>query len=96
METADVIKEYRAAKDEYVFDGSVFNEDPDRVRLVKQIITEKLSQVDRTIIVLYADCQSYRKLGKALGLSHMTVRKEVLRIRRIILDEYERMKGNAQ
>lgn len=96
METADVIKEYRATKDEYAFDASVFNEDDDRVRLVKRIISEKLSQVDRTIIVLYADCQSYRKLGKALGLSHMTVRKEVLRIRRIILDEYERMKESEQ
>jgi DNA-directed RNA polymerase specialized sigma24 family protein len=92
MEPDEVIKAYRLARADYAYDGDPFNEDPDRVRLVKQIISEKLPQVDRTLIVLYADCQSYRKLGKALGLSHMTVRKEILRIRAEILAEYEKIK----
>jgi hypothetical protein len=50
--------------------------------------------VDKTLILLYTDCQSYRKLGHRLGLSHMTCRKEVIRIKNIILKEYER--GNER
>ena len=57
------------------------------MRIVKQILA-RLPQVDRTLFVLYAECQSYRKLGKALGLSHMTARKEILRIRQTIVEEY--------
>ena len=65
----------------------VLDKDPDQVRISKRILA-KLPQVDRTLFILYADCQSYRKLGKALGLSHMTARKEILRIRQTILEEY--------
>ena len=56
---------------------------------VKKIIDTKLSLADKTIILLYVDCQSYRKLGARLGVSHMTLRREVQRIKNIILKEYE-------
>jgi hypothetical protein len=46
--------------------------------------------VDKTLILLYTDCQSYRKLGHRLGLSHMTCRKEIMRIKSIILKEYNK------
>ena len=90
MNTSEIIHEYRATKDEYVFKPDIFDEDPEKVRTIKRIITQRLSQTDRTLIVLYADCQSYRKLGKVLGVSHMTARKEVLRIRAAVLAEYEK------
>jgi transcriptional regulator of aromatic amino acid metabolism len=61
------------------------------VHRIKEIINNKLSIVDKTLILLYVDCQSYRKLGKRLGLSHMTCRKEIIRIKNIILKEYERI-----
>ena len=47
--------------------------------------------MDRTIILLYADCLSYRKLGKRLGFSHATLAKEVRRIKEKILEEYHKM-----
>ena len=40
------------------------------------------------IILLYADCASYRKLGERLRVSYVTAGREVLRIKRIILAEY--------
>lgn len=91
MEPDEVIKAYRASRADYEYHPDIFDQDEERVRLVKQILSS-LNQVDRTIIVLYAECQSYRKLGKALGLSHMTIRKEVLRIRAHILAEYDKLK----
>ena len=84
----EVVKEFRLIKQEYAYDPSIFNPDDPKVARLKEIIDTKLSQVDKTIILLYVDCQSYRKLGHKMGLSHMTARREVLRIRDIILKEY--------
>lgn len=87
-ELNEVVKEFRQIKQEYAYNPSVFSTDDPKVARLKEIIDTKLSQVDKTIILLYCDCQSYRELGRKMNLSHMTVRKEVLRIRKIILDEY--------
>ncbi len=88
---SQVVDDYRAIKQEYAFDPGPFNGDENRVRRIKEIISTRLSVPDRTLILLYAEYQSYRKLGEQLGLSHMTVRREILRIRKIILDEYGRL-----
>ena len=89
MNENEVVKEYRTIKEEYAYDPDILSNDDERVSRVKQIIDTRLSVVDKTIILLYADCQSYRKLGKKLGVSHMTIRRECMRIKKIILDEYE-------
>lgn len=88
----EIARSYLEIAKDYVFDPSIFNNEPERVALVKYIINERLSQVDRTIIVLYADCQSYRKLGKRLGLSHQTVAREIHRIKNEILTIYNELK----
>lgn len=67
------------------------NDEPDKVYAVKDIIANRLDEVDRTLILLYADCQSFRKLGERLGMSHTTVRKEIVRIKNNIRDLYERL-----
>lgn len=88
MTENEVVKEFRHIKEEYAWNPDIMCPDDPRVARLKEIIETKLSQVDRTIILLYCDCQSYRKLGKKMNLSHMTIRREVMRIRKIILDEY--------
>lgn len=89
MNENEVVKEYRTIKEEYAYDSDILSKDDERVARVKQIIDTRLSVVDKTIILLYADCQSFRKLGKKLGVSHMTIRRECMRIKKIILNEYE-------
>lgn len=86
----EVVKEFRMIKQEYAYNPDIFTTDEPRVARLKEIINTRLSQVDRTILLLYVDCQSYRKLGKMMNLSHMTCRREILRIKKIILEEYER------
>ena len=90
MKENEVVKEYRQIKEDYKFNPDIMCPDDPRVSRIKEIIDTKLSQVDKTIILLYADCQSYRKLGKKLRLSHMTCRREIIRIKKIILEEYNR------
>ena len=87
----EVVKEYRAIKQDYAFDSDIMSKDDERVAKIKKIIDTKLSLADKTIILLYVDCQSYRKLGARLGVSHMTIRREVQRIKNIIMKEYEKV-----
>lgn len=87
----EVVKEYRAIKQDYAYDSDIMSMDDERVAKIKMIIDTKLSLVDKTIILLYVDCQSYRKLGEKMHLSHMTVRREIIRIKNIILKEYENL-----
>jgi len=88
MNTNEVVKEFRQIKQEYAFNPDIMCQDDPRVARLKEIIDTKLSQVDKTIILLYVDCQSYRKLGKKFNMSHMTLRREVMRIKKLILEEY--------
>lgn len=89
MKTDEVIAEFRKIKQEYSYNPDIMNEEDERLTRIKKIIDNKLSLADKTIILLYVDCQSYRKLGARLGVSHMTIRREVQRIKNIILKEYE-------
>lgn len=85
----EAVAEFRKIKEDYAFNPDIMNDEDERVSRIKEIIDTKLSLADKTIILLYADCQSYRKLGKRMGVSHMTIRRDCQRIKRIILNEYE-------
>lgn len=89
--TKEIIRDFKDIKEDYVFDADIMNMEDERVHRIKEIINTRLSLVDKTLILLYVDCQSFRKLGERLGLSHMTCRKEIIRIKNIILNEYERI-----
>ena len=88
MKENEVVKEYRQIKEDYKFNPDIMCPDDPKVSRIKEIIDTKLSLADKTIIILYVDCMSYRKLGARLGVSHMTIRREVQRIKDIILEEY--------
>lgn len=84
MRIAPIVRSYKQIAQDYAYQGGVFCEDTPKVRRAKWVVEHCLTPADRTIIILYAELGSYRKLGARLGMSHTTVRKEVLRIRNII------------
>lgn len=90
MNSKHIVKEYRDIKEDYAFMPDA--REPERVNKIKEIVNTRLSQADKTIIILYCEYQSFRKLGQKLGVSHMTMRREIQRIRGIILSEYEKIK----
>lgn len=94
MKTDDILRDYREIKDDYSFDPDIMNREDPRVRAVKKVIQERLTEPDRIIITLYFELQSYRKLGARLGLSHMTAGREVRRIRGVILQEVREILEN--
>ena len=65
--------------------------DDDELMLMKKIV-RSLPVADMVIILSYAEYRSYRKLGAMFGISYVTVRKEVLKIRKKITEEYERLR----
>lgn len=89
MKVNEIIRDFKEIKEDYKFSDDIMCNEDERIHRIKEIINTKLSIVDKTLILLYTDCQSYRKLGQRLGLSHMTCRKEIMRIKSIILKEYE-------
>lgn len=86
----DIVRDFKDIKEDFSWHPDIMTNEDDKVDKLKKIINTKLSLVDKTIILLYVDCLSYRKLGKRLGVSHMTIRREVQRIKKIILEEYEK------
>lgn len=92
MAEKDAARDYKEIRQDYAFDPDIMNDEPERVARVKYIVNNCLNQVDRTLIILYADCQSYRKLGKRLGLSHTTVAQEINRIKAEIRRIYDELK----
>lgn len=82
--TDDLGRTFREIRRDYAYDGSIFTDDDALMRRTKWVIENRLTMADRTIIILYAELGSYRKLGKRLGLSHTTIKNEVHRIREII------------
>lgn len=91
MNEGSIAKEFKMISKEYAYNNSIFSEDSEKVSILKKIINQDLDQVDRTIILLYIDCQSYRKLGEKMGLGHMTIRREVLRIKNLIKEHYDKL-----
>ena len=87
----NAFRDFKDIEADYRFDPSIFTEDGERVAALKYIINNKLSRVDKTLILIYADCMSYRKMGQRLGFSHTTMRNEVKRIKGLILEEYNKL-----
>ena len=54
---------------DYLPVDDVFTEEPEKVRKVKYIIFNKLTEPNRRIIILYAELQSIRKVAQKLGIS---------------------------
>ena len=79
---------YTELTDNYQYEE---NELTDKELKVKQIVS-KLGIFDRTIIEIYADCNSLRKLGDVLGVSHTAIKKDVDRIKEYVKKEYEKVK----
>ena len=94
MMDGKIVRDLNAIQADYDLDGSIFNDEPDKVRRVKEIVLNRLDAVDRAIILLYADCGSLRDLGRRLGVSHSSVRTIVDGIKARILEEYYTMTAN--
>lgn len=91
MRDKEVARDYKTIREDYRFDADIFSQEPERIARLKWILDNRLTEVERIIILLYVDCQSYRKLAKRLTISHQTCAREVRRIKKKILQEYNKL-----
>lgn len=84
----EIARTYKEIREDYTWDPSIFNLEDERVSELKRIIHQSLTQVEQTIILLYVELQSFRKLGARLGVSKETCRQMVLKIKKKIIAEY--------
>ncbi len=81
--------------DEYKPDNSILSEEDIQINKLKNIIYNELNEVDRRIILMYADSGSLRKLGKELGVCASTALTKINEIRKKIYNLYEKY-GNME
>ncbi len=84
---------YRDMLEDCKFEPDIMCEEAQLVRKLKYIINKRLSVEDKTLILLYADYDSLRKLAGLLGVSHVTVKNRIAGIRRDILSELDKLEG---
>lgn len=73
----------RAVREDYRFDGSVFNDEPRELREAKRCLA-LLEDADRRILLLFAELGTYERLGSVLGISKASAWSEVNRIRGLL------------
>lgn len=56
------------------------------VTCLKEVIFQDLTEIDRRIILLYAELGSQRKMGKLMGLSPASINKIIKQIREKIYE----------
>ncbi len=90
-EVQGMVRDYKEIAAEYRYDASIFSDEPQRTARVKWIVENRLTPVDRTLLLLYADCQSLRKLSERMHISHTLLGREIKRIRAQVLEEYNKL-----
>jgi len=76
--------------EDFQFNDSIWDEDSDRIRMLKWIIDNKLSIGEKEIFLLYVHNNSnYHKTAKILGCSVTTARNRIIQIRKKILSFYD-------
>lgn len=75
-------------ENEYKPDETIFNTDDDDMTLLKKTLMS-LKESDRIIMLLYAETQSLREVGKMLGVSHTIIYKEIKRIKKEMYDIFK-------
>ena len=77
---------------DYQINNDIFNEEEEITTQLKEIIwnNEIIDEVDRRIILMYADLGSLRKLGKELSVSGSAIHQRIKQIRKKIYDNLDR------
>ena len=76
---------------DYQINNDIFNDEEEITIQLKEIIwnNEIIDEVDRRIILMYADLGSLRKLGKELSVSGSAIHQRIKQIRKKIYDELD-------
>lgn len=72
---------YTVVRNDLLHDSGIFSEEQERTRLLRSYIKQALTQAEQTIILLYAECGSSRKVAAILNIPRTTMQREITRIK---------------
>lgn len=84
MNKTELKNDLKRIKQEYTFQLDTFSNDRGLL-----IAMNELELTEQTILLLYAELQSYRKVAKLLNISHQAIKNEIEKIRKKIKDRIE-------
>lgn len=82
------MQKYDDIVQDYIPDNTIWSEEDEKLNKVKNIIFNELTEVERRIIIMYAELGSLRKLGKELGVSASSAFIKIRQIKEKINDKY--------
>ena len=82
LDIKEILEDYQPSDD-------IFNDEDELTNKLKHIIYLKLNEVDKRIILMYAELKSLRKLGMELGISVSSAWIKIKEIRDKIYKELE-------
>lgn len=88
----EIANRLKALKEQYKYkEPDIFTEDS-TYSISTYVIDNYLDNIDKTLIYLYAEAGSLRKLGDMIGCSHQSVRNEINRIKTNIKNKINEIK----
>ena len=76
---------YRKARKDYMPDFSPFREVGDRAELMRRRMATRLTETERTTLILYAELGSLQKLADQMNVSKSRINREIQEIKRKLL-----------
>lgn len=72
---------YKVVRQDLLHDAGIFSDEEARTRILRNYIKQHLTLPEQTIILLYAEYQSSRKVAQLLGIPRTTMQREITRIK---------------
>lgn len=73
--------------EDYAPDDDIFSEEDEKINKLKHIIYDELDEVDKRVLLMYAELGTLEKVGKELGVSRASSCIRIKQIRQQIFDK---------
>lgn len=79
--------EFKNMLEDYAPDDDIFSEEDEDINRLKHIVYDELDEVDKRVLLMYAELGTLEKVGKELGVSRASACLKIKQIRQQIYDK---------
>lgn len=80
--------------EDYKEDNTIWNEEDEKIRILKRIINHELSESEKRVLLIYVDAGSLRAAADVLDVTAPTFRSYLNDIKRKVLTLYDMESGD--
>lgn len=85
MTKTELSKVYRQARRDYLPDFTPFREGSDMAEMIRRRMATRLTETERTTLILYAELGSLQKLADQMDVSKSRINREIQKIKHKLL-----------